>query len=53
MRVLRMRMHKWSSESLKSGELEKWFVTPEELDRLTHGQSDDPCGWDPNGGPTC
>ena len=29
------------------------FVTPEELDRLTHGQSDDPCGWDPNAGPTC
>ena len=29
------------------------FVTPEELDRITHGQSDDPCGWDPNGGPTC
>ena len=29
------------------------YVTPEELDRLTHGQSDDPCGWDPNAGPTC
>ena len=29
------------------------YVTPEELDRLTHGQSDDPCGWDPTTGPTC
>ena len=29
------------------------YVTPEELDRITHGQSEDPCGWDPNGGPTC
>ena len=29
------------------------YVTPEELDRITHGQSDDPCGWDPTTGPTC
>lgn len=29
------------------------YVTPEELDRITHGQSDDPCGWDPTTGPSC
>ena len=29
------------------------YVTPEELDRIAHGQSDDPCGWDPTTGPTC
>ena len=27
------------------------YITPEELNRLTHGQAD--CGWDPNAGPTC
>ena len=29
------------------------YMSSEEMDRLTHGQSDDPCGWDPTTGPTC
>ena len=40
----------YSTQDLGSVDL---YVTTEELDRITHGQTNAHCGWDPNGGPTC
>ena len=29
------------------------YMSPEEMSRLTHGQTEPECGWDPTTGPTC